>query len=219
MRATGRLLVAGPQWGRLCCVRGATLITSAFLFGPSVSTSATLGEGQARSSPRLAPQTNAGFIRQQSERKRAAEGISELRRQSGFTWDQLARLFKVSRRALHFWASGQPMSAEHEEQLHRVAACIRQAYCGTGEETRATLFRAGADGRIPFDLLMDGRYNEALAVVSGSSVLLPNSRPPLPSERAAEWKPENLVDALHDRVHAPGVQRSSTRVRTRVGRA
>ncbi len=22
MRATGRLLVAGPQWGRLCCVRG-----------------------------------------------------------------------------------------------------------------------------------------------------------------------------------------------------
>ena len=36
--------------------------------------------------------------------------IGELRRLSGLTWDQLARLFNLSRRSLHFWASGKPMA-------------------------------------------------------------------------------------------------------------
>ena len=53
-------------------------------------------------------QTNAGTSAAGSLSDRGA--IAELRRLSGLTWDQLARLFNVSRRALHFWASGKPMT-------------------------------------------------------------------------------------------------------------
>src|SRR4051812_580671 len=44
----------------------------------------------------------------------AGAAIAELRRLTGFTWDQLARLFHVSRRSLHFWASGKIMTPANE---------------------------------------------------------------------------------------------------------
>ena len=45
------------------------------------------------------------------------KALGELRRLSGLTWEQLAKLFNVSRRSLHFWASGQPLSRFNEEVL------------------------------------------------------------------------------------------------------
>jgi len=56
----------------------------------------------------------------------AGTAIAELRRRSGLTWDQLARLFEVSRRSVHFWASGKVMAAAHEEHLQRVLAAVRR---------------------------------------------------------------------------------------------
>src|SRR5918996_4642559 len=37
--------------------------------------------------------------------------VLELHRLSGLTWAQLASVFGVDRRAIHFWAAGRPMSA------------------------------------------------------------------------------------------------------------
>jgi DNA-binding transcriptional regulator YiaG len=53
------------------------------------------------------------------------KSINELRRLSGLTWEQLTRLFGVSRRSLHFWASGQPLSRAKEEQLNRLLGAIQ----------------------------------------------------------------------------------------------
>ena len=53
-------------------------------------------------------QTTAGAVVPSAQPAGAA--IGELRRLSGLTWDQLARIFSVSRRSLHFWASGKPMT-------------------------------------------------------------------------------------------------------------
>ena len=36
---------------------------------------------------------------------------------SGLTWDQLRRLFGVSRRALHMWAGGAQMNSRNQERL------------------------------------------------------------------------------------------------------
>jgi transcriptional regulator with XRE-family HTH domain len=196
----------------------ATLMACAFLLGPSASTSATLKEGMrpARVAP---PQTNAGMIPRQSERRRAGEALFEIRRIGGFTWDQLARLFSVTRRSLHFWASGQAMSSEKEERLHRLASFMRQADRGSPEATRGVLLSVAEDGRIPFELLAEGRYDDAASLVGDGQRRPTAPRPPRLRERPASWAPEELVDALNDRAHTPTPLRASKRGRSRRGRA
>jgi len=83
----------------------------------------------------------------------AAAAIGELRRLSGFTWDQLARLFNVSRRSLHFWASGKPMAPSNEEHLQRLLAVFRKIDRGSASANRTALLGVREDGSLPFDLL------------------------------------------------------------------
>jgi DNA-binding transcriptional regulator YiaG len=206
-------------WPSFVARAGATILVSAFLAAPSGATSANNSSGEATPRRFCAPQTNAGFVLQQRERKRAAEGILELRQMTSLTWDQLARLFNVSRRALHFWASGQTMSADHEERFYRIASCIQKAYTGNAVDTRAALLRPDADGAIPFDLLAEGKYDEALALLAPQSDAPVVRRAPRVVERPAEWKPEQLVDALQDRIPAYGTPKPSTRRRVRLGSA
>lgn len=192
---------------------GATIIASAFLVSPSASTSATLQQGHVRP-PRVEPQTNAGFILQQQQRKRAAQNLSQLRRAAGFTWDQLARLFGVSRRAVHFWASGQPMAAENEERLHRLLAFVAEVDRGAPAETRAALLTVGAGGVRPFDLLGESRYEEAVAMLGGGATLKP-ARPTRLVRAPASWRPDELVEARTELAHTPEPVRPSTRGRAR----
>jgi DNA-binding transcriptional regulator YiaG len=42
------------------------------------------------------------------------QAVNELRKLSGLTWEQLATLFNVSRRSVHFWASGQSLTSANE---------------------------------------------------------------------------------------------------------
>lgn len=53
-----------------------------------------------------------------------AAAIREVRERAGLTWEQLARLFGVSRRSVHLWAGGGRMTAANEESLLRVAALV-----------------------------------------------------------------------------------------------
>ena len=54
----------------------------------------------------------------------SAERIEALHARTGLTWQQLARLFGVSRRAVHMWASGNRMSSTNLERLDRVEAAV-----------------------------------------------------------------------------------------------
>ena len=47
----------------------------------------------------------------------ASSRIRRLKEDSGLTWDQLRRLFGVSRRALHMWAGGAQMNSRNQERL------------------------------------------------------------------------------------------------------
>jgi len=133
-----------------------------------------------------------------------AEAIHELRLLTEFTWDQIARLFSVSRRSVHLWASGGSMSRENEEHLHRILGIVRRADSGrTGDNRAALLSPVGQSSHCAFDLLIAGNYENAslLLGVSGdvyqkhgsrfvpSSVVL-RARAPLP--------PEVLVAARQD---------------------
>ena len=47
----------------------------------------------------------------------ASSRVRCLKEASGLTWDQLRRLFGVSRRALHMWAGGAQMNSRNQERL------------------------------------------------------------------------------------------------------
>lgn len=84
-----------------------------------------------------------------------------LRRSTGLSWDQLARLFGVGRRSVHHWASGRPMSLAHEELLYRLNAVIQRVEGLGASETRRLLLAPAANGSIPFALMEEGRLSEA----------------------------------------------------------
>ena len=200
-------------WPNFMVQAGATIFASAFFLTPT-PTSASMHEGQVRP-PRVAPQTNAGFLLQQRNRKRAAEGISELRRIGGLTWDQLARLFRVTRRSLHFWASGNPMSAENEERLHRLIGFIERVDRGSPADTRFALLSHPAGERAPFDLLIEGEYERALELMGEPDRHHSVARSPRVAQKPPSWRPDELVEALTDRAHPSEQLKPSIRGRAR----
>jgi len=144
------------------------------------------------------------------------KAVSELRRISGLTWKQLGRLFGVSRRGVHLWASGKPLNAIDHQRLMRVLDVVRGADRGTARRTRAALLDA-REGTSAFDLLADQRFREAhVALGRGCTRPLPaltqlseaaqSARKPLP--------PDELYDAQSDRVHQePGRARAARTAR------
>ncbi len=140
---------------------------------------------------------------QNQERLDTRAAISEFRRLAGLTWEQLARVFGVARRSLHFWASGKPINATNEEHLRRLLAVLRQADRGTAQGNREMLLH-DHHGVIPLDLLTAGRYDEFIQWVGEGPGRRTIKLKPLSREAREARKPlppEQLVDALQDRVH------------------
>mgnify|MGYP001033703407 CR=1 FL=1 len=151
------------------------------------------------------PQTNAGrtYIEEAEEVQNTSSAIMELRRLSGLTWEQLATLFGVARRSLHFWASGKPVNAPNEERLRRVLAAIRKTDRGLAAKNRAILFEE-RDGVVPFDLLARGEVDMFVELVEVGPGRRKPKLTPLSAEAQAVRRPrppEELVGALQDQVH------------------
>jgi DNA-binding transcriptional regulator YiaG len=143
-------------------------------------------------------QTDAGFTTANHQGAPPA-AVMELRRLSGMTWEQLATLFGVSRRTLHFWASGKPLNAAHEERLYRVLSAMKQIDRGSAEENRNALFTADREGIALIDLLSAGRYGEVLDRVAGAHWARPVRTPIAPEVRQERMpeRPEVLANAVH----------------------
>lgn len=145
--------------------------------------------------------------------------LNELRKLSGLTWEQLARLFNVSRRSLHFWASGQPLKRFNEESLNRLLGTVRYINRGSASINRSILLSPSNDGSIPFDLLVTGRHEEVMQLLGpGNAPQKPQLKPLSPDAIASRMpqKPEELVDALHDPIHREvGRSRSVRAARSR----
>lgn len=167
-------------------------------------------------SQRIAVQTTAGTLASVAAPSGAA--IGELRRLSGLTWDQLARLFDVSRRSLHFWASGKSMTSSNEEHLQRLLGVVRKVDRGSASANRAMLLGALEDGNLPFDLLAAGYYERVLSLLGrgeGRRGLLPKSSEDARTARLPQ-SPDALVGALQDRIHRDGgTARAAKSVRVR----
>jgi len=197
---------------------GKPFLIGVMLAGLGTSTAGAFSAELVSRSPKPSLQTTAGESIAVAEA--AAAAIAEIRRLTGFTWDQLSRLFGVSRRSVHFWASGKPMTSGHEEHLHRLLSVIQRVDRGSASLNRAELF-AAYDAGVPFDLLAAQAYAVAESLL-GYSAPKRLSRP-RPSKELVAAKaplaPEDLVGALQDRVHREtGTARPAKSVRARSAR-
>lgn len=177
------------------------VLVGIMLVGLGTSSAHTLPEEPLRQTSPSVDQTTAGASAAPATPTSTA--IAELRRIAGLTWDQLARLFQVSRRSVHFWASGKPMAPTNEEHLQRVLAVVRKIDRGSVGANRTVLLGACQDGSIPFDLLIARDYDRVLTLL-GRGKARRASLPKLSQEaRAARTPrpPEELVDALQDGIH------------------
>ena len=104
----------------------------------------------------------------------ASSRIRQLKEDSGLTWDQLRRLFGVSRRALHMWAGGAQMNSRNQERLTYLEQFV-SSLGATPSKRRDTLMssREGG-GRSIFQQLAlsvsgpQGRDVEALTESTGA---------------------------------------------------
>lgn len=148
-------------------------------------------------------QTNSGLTLEPPAPAQAA-AIAELRRRSGLTWEELAGLFGVSRRSVHFWASGKPMNSANEEVLNQLLHVVRYIDRGAGAATRSALASRHADGASPLELLAEGRYREVMQRLGQGSDGGAAVRSPLRAGRHPLWAPpapDRLVGAVHDTAH------------------
>ncbi|MBK1646473.1 hypothetical protein CKO25_17845 [Thiocapsa imhoffii] len=146
------------------------------------------------------------------------QAISELRRLSGLTWEQIGELFDVSRRSVHFWASGKPLNAGNEQRLMQALDVVRAADRGDARSTRAALFEV-KEGKTAFALLTTGRFEEARAILGVGTI---RPRPALAELTAASQAsrmpppPQDLIDAQYERVHRDrGQARAARTVRNK----
>lgn len=199
-------------------IRTPHIIASRILIAPSSTT--TSRETINRNLVAASEMTTSGVAMASISSPEATQkALSELRRLSGLTWDQLAKLFNVSRRSLHFWASGQPLSRFNEEHLNRLLGTIRYIDRGSASLNRSLLLCPDSNGNPLFDLLVAGRYEEVKRIAGSNNA---PRRPLLGSlsEDARKMrmpqKPEDLVDALNDPIHRDvGRSRPARAVRSR----
>jgi transcriptional regulator with XRE-family HTH domain len=103
----------------------------------------------------------------EDERDEAAtdgETVSRLHQISGLTWEQLAKVFGVSRRTLHMWAAGARMNAVNSETLHHVLARVEALGGESPEDVRTRLLRIGTDGLSLYDRLREERSSGRKAI-------------------------------------------------------
>jgi DNA-binding transcriptional regulator YiaG len=147
------------------------------------------------------------------------QAVNELRKLSGLTWEQLACLFDVSRRSVHFWASGQPLAVTHEEKLNRILDTVQYISLGSASLNRSLLMGISNDGRSYLELLAAGEYAEVRRLLGvGNARAKPQLAPLVPAAVAARIpaNPADLVDALQDPIHREvGKSRLAKSVRSR----
>lgn len=130
------------------------------------------------------------------------EAIFEMRRISGLTWDELAGLFGVTRRAIHHWANGNSLKPDNIRQVHDVLRALRTIARASVEETRAALLAPLAAGRTALQLLQARDYDGVVGLFGAGDrpAVLPPRRSARPSEQP---HPTAFLGALQDRPVKP----------------
>jgi hypothetical protein len=124
-----------------------------------------------------------------------ANDVLEIRFLSGLTWEELGKLFCVSRRSIHNWANGETLKASNVILVSQALAAIRALHRPSSTETRLALLTRLASGGRPLDLLRARRWEEAISAVAS---LPPFPVPPSPHPEPTQLHPTAYFGALSD---------------------
>jgi len=138
------------------------------------------------------------------ETSQAQQLIREIREISGLTWTQLALVFDVDRRSLHFWTNGAAPTEHNATRLRHVAEVIRLHDQGNPKLTKKALTSSSSDGQSVVDMLALQRYAAAEAAAATpvdrpQTQVRKRKRPPrlsadIRAQRRA-YEPEELLGA------------------------
>jgi len=144
----------------------ATKVAVSALFLVATAGSTTAGVPPREPMPIIRGAEAAGGLARALEWQPAtdAELVKWLHDESGLTWDQIARTFDVSRRAVHLWANGGRVSAGNAEALQALVALVRNAATSSRTETRAALLAVGSDGMSLIDRFRRAQHAASRAV-------------------------------------------------------
>ena len=145
------------------------------------------------------------------------EAVMEIRRRSGLTWEELGNLFDVSRRSVHHWASGKPVSAKSERTIRRMLAAIRHLDRGSQSATRARLL--AVDGSLGVSVVERLKQGHFIDEGGRTDVRRTPEESRVPLSRAAEDSrrppaPALLVEAEQDRPDIPAKARIARAARS-----
>lgn len=76
--------------------------------------------------------------------------LAELKARTALTWEQIARLFGVSKRAVMLWNAGGRMSSIHEERLAELLVRVQRFDGDNAQQVRTRLLSDNRNGRTPY---------------------------------------------------------------------
>jgi DNA-binding transcriptional regulator YiaG len=97
----------------------------------------------------------------------AQSAVAEIRAVSALTNEEIAPLAGVSRRGLQAWVAGETISARKEQRLRSLLDTIRGLAAGDPQKTRARLLDREQGNVRVYDLLAEGRFEQALELALG----------------------------------------------------
>lgn len=130
----------------------------------------------------------------EAEAPMAKCAVAELKDTARLTNEEIAVLAGVSRRSVQAWITGGAISGPNEQHLRSVIEAVRELATPDAAGTRVRLFNRRPECVRPYDLLMEGRFQAAVAAAMGSKTA--GRATPLPvSNLAAQFDHhENRVD-------------------------
>lgn len=160
---------AGQRIGTLPRVAIVGLCFASFTFGSVVAWE------DAGASTYVPTQQNVTHL--PSERLTTGEQVSALKEQSGLTWGQVADLFGVSRRAVHFWVEGGNMAAYNVARLQHLQMELVYLVGAKPADARKALFTLDDGRSSPYTRLIDEVNAPGPRLLTGPPVAA--VRPPL----------------------------------------
>lgn len=134
--------------------------TSFFLFGPSTSTNIISVE-KVEDQPKSVP-----------------ERLEQIKDLACLTDEEVAAILRTSRQTIHNWKNGKPISAKRERHIEAVLDAMSAILRDKPEQNRRILVSSKKGGISYFDLLVQNRIDDVVAIASGdvtSTDLLPPS--------------------------------------------
>jgi DNA-binding transcriptional regulator YiaG len=108
-----------------------------------------------------------------------AKSVRSLRQRSGLTWDELARIFGVTRRTLYNWSVGGQVSAVNARAIAEVVRLVHEVDSGDPKTTRSRLLAPMQNGATLYAKLIQPKQS-------------------IPNPSVPAYSPDQLLAARHN---------------------